>query len=274
MKKGLIIIPLLFLSLISCGKVKKNDNIPNEDDSNTSDTTNGNNDNSGDDNKKDDESSNTKPTYVQFFEDGLKNVNVYIKNKWNFTITFKYTDTSNEAKEIYFKFDGNSSTATLDKGICETNIDPYGLTYLANNKQYMYDDELKEYLYQEDTIKGNKLLNIYFYASYFQSELLGEDNWSCAAEKDNDGKITKYYLDSEGKVVYYNRDNNTLKVRDNVITISKASGKSFITSWIYDPDVRNSIKQINEIVITNVNSTKTSIELSDLENAIEYKENA
>ena len=198
--------------------------------------------------------------FLQFSPHGLEEVNNTIEYRINYTITFEYLSTTGERGNIYFKIEGTGSTSTSDSGILESNMDPEGITWLANDNQYMNDNG--EYLYvpQAHTSGGEKI-GIYYYADYFRTNLLSTSLW-------NSSSFTgKYYKDEIG-YYYVNSNGNYLRIDDDTIIISKESGTAFNKSWI-DND-KSYIDYIDKIIITDVNKTDILIEPSDLLNAKAY----
>lgn len=201
---------------------------------------------------------------VQFSQLGLEQVNSYIRQECNYTITFECTLNDDTTKNIYFKFAGEGSTKSADRGIAEHNADPDGITWMANNKQYMYlmDNmpgmpESYHYYYMDDSYSATEgYQGIYYFASFFRENLLSSNYWISY------NKITQEdYIDSNGKFYYKNAGNNKLQISNDTITLTKFEGSSFNKTFLKDSGYYARIKCIDKIVVTDV--CKTRVDLNE-----------
>lgn len=196
--------------------------------------------------------------FIQFSPHGLEEVNNSIDYRINYTITFEYLDVYGERGSIYFKIEGAGSTATADSGILESNLDPEGITWLANDKQYMCIDG--SYMYIDQDYKSGNKMGIYYYSNYFRSSLLSTSLWQSSSS-------SGYYKDDIG-YYYINSKGNYLRIDDDTIILTKESGQAFSKTWIAYDNVSSKINYIDRILVTNVNKTNIELNPSDLANAI------
>ncbi len=204
----------------------------------------------------------TKP--VQFSSLGLDIVNAAMLDEVNYTIRFDYeTESGNDY--VYYKFDGKGSTLKADIGIAESNMDPDGITWMCNLRQYMLIDSKYYYIDCDADTLGDGSKNyqsIYFYAKYFQSELTDSKYWSF---HDKDGN---YYKNSDDRFIYKNKNGNTLSINDDTITLDIADGTAFDKEWLNQTVRYASIKKIYKVTITSVGKTKIDKSADDFSDAI------
>lgn len=181
-----------------------------------------------------------------------------LNDKMNYKITFYYTTKTNEEKEIYFIFNAEGSTKLNDSqnGIMLTNQDPDGLTYMANNRQYMYKsanpDDGFYYMNDEYDSEAVEYHNIWYWSNYFVSEILSQKKWNYIITG------TNYYRDEDGLVYYVNNNKlalddtsigNELRIRKDVITIIKGSGAPLPIGWLND----STIQSLDKVVVSDIN---------------------